>query len=267
MSKEPTISETANKIVEIDEGVRAVQGVVPRALHDMPDLVHHKGAKEVAVLTVAVREQAFTFKPVMEALQILASGDVDWSKQFLVAHELASAFGGPSFDWKKAPHRSYASFEDFYRRELEATWGEWEQLQHTYAQIIRGEITEGEARSQIEKRAQRAQQVDVEDQENMRPAGRPKIVDNKETVIHDYRPTGTSAAAFIRRLRKDAPAIHARVLAGELSPRAGMIEAGFRKKPASKKRSKVELVIAKIEKLTRPERRTVWEYQRKEFGK
>jgi hypothetical protein len=43
-------------------------------------------------------------------------------------------------------------------------------------------------------------------------------------------PTGTSAAAALRRLRKDRPDIHAEVLAGELSPHGGMIEVGFRKR-------------------------------------
>ena len=45
------------------------------------------------------------------------------------------------------------------------------------------------------------------------------------------RPSGNSRAAFLRRLRKDRPDIHGRVLAGELSAYAGMVEAGFRKKP------------------------------------
>ena len=45
------------------------------------------------------------------------------------------------------------------------------------------------------------------------------------------RCTRRRADSCLRRLRKDRPDIHARVLAGELSPHAGMIEAGFRKKP------------------------------------
>jgi hypothetical protein len=49
------------------------------------------------------------------------------------------------------------------------------------------------------------------------------------------RPSGNSRAAFLRRLRKDRPDIHARVLAGELSPHASMIEAGFRKQPVRNK--------------------------------
>ena len=44
------------------------------------------------------------------------------------------------------------------------------------------------------------------------------------------RPSGNSRLAFLWRLRKDRPDIHARVLAGELSLYAGMVEAGFRKR-------------------------------------
>lgn len=43
-------------------------------------------------------------------------------------------------------------------------------------------------------------------------------------------PTGNSAARALRKLRADAPEAHARVLAGELSPHAAMVEAGFRRK-------------------------------------
>jgi hypothetical protein len=61
---------------------------------------------------------------------------------------------------------------------------------------------------------------------------------NNESDIHtSERPSGTSAAAFIRRLRRDAPAIHARVLAGELTPHAGMVDAGFRKPRTRRGRS------------------------------
>lgn len=41
---------------------------------------------------------------------------------------------------------------------------------------------------------------------------------------------GTSSAYALRKLRTDAPELHARVLSKELSPHAAMIEAGFRRK-------------------------------------
>jgi hypothetical protein len=47
------------------------------------------------------------------------------------------------------------------------------------------------------------------------------------------RPAGTSQAQALRRLRKDAPELHAEVLAGHLSPHAAMVKAGFRRRTVS----------------------------------
>lgn len=47
------------------------------------------------------------------------------------------------------------------------------------------------------------------------------------------KPVGNMAAAGLRRLRKDRPDLHERVLAGEVSVNAACIEAGFRKKTDS----------------------------------
>jgi hypothetical protein len=57
--------------------------------------------------------------------------------------------------------------------------------------------------------------------------------------------SGNSRAAFLRRLRKDRPDIHARVIAGELMPHAGMIDAGFRKaRPAKPATTTISLEVA-----------------------
>jgi hypothetical protein len=87
------------------------------------------------------------------------------------------------------------------------------------------------------------QHLDAEDRANQRPAHRPKKSDdntNNDVISSGNRkrssPTGNSAAKALRTLRDKRPDIHARVLAGELSPRAGMIEAVFRKKRKSKRR-------------------------------
>ena len=74
--------------------------------------------------------------------------------------------------------------------------------------------------------------LDLVDQATRGETGRPK----KETVynIHDKdRPAGTSASAALRRLRSHAPDLHTEVLAGNLSPHAACIQAGFRKKTAT----------------------------------
>jgi hypothetical protein len=82
----------------------------------------------------------------------------------------------------------------------------------------------------------------------------PTTDDNTQTNINSrLSPTGTSRAAALRRLRKDRPDIHARVLAGELSPHAGMIEAGFRKR-AVNPLSALDQIRKLIPRLTAEER-------------
>lgn len=100
-------------------------------------------------------------------------------------------------------------------------------------------------------REKTAQKIEDQDRANLRPAG-PHIgrdVDNSESGINiSGRPTGTSRAAALRRLRKDRPDIHKRVLAGELSPHAGMIEAGFRKRAERRKLTPYEQIARLISK-------------------
>lgn len=69
--------------------------------------------------------------------------------------------------------------------------------------------------------------LDLLDRALQRRDGKPgvtvDIVNGKEV-----RPTGNSKEQALRRLRADAPELHQRVLAGELTPHAAMIKAGFR---------------------------------------
>ena len=51
--------------------------------------------------------------------------------------------------------------------------------------------------------------------------------------IMEVKPQGTSRAYSLRKLAADAPMLHTRVLAGELSPHAAMVEAGFRDRTIS----------------------------------
>jgi hypothetical protein len=51
------------------------------------------------------------------------------------------------------------------------------------------------------------------DRQKRRPPGRPKTVDNTEGDINGSRPTGTSAAAALRRLERQRPDLLDRVLA------------------------------------------------------
>jgi hypothetical protein len=90
------------------------------------------------------------------------------------------------------------------------------------------------ARTRV-KAARAAQKDDAADRQNLRPGHRPKkseTVYNGDRIVNTSgRPAGNTRAYALRRLREQRPDIHARVLTGELSPHAGMVEADFRKPP------------------------------------
>lgn len=227
-----------------------------------------EGAKEVAQLAAFRAVQEFAFEPIMDALNKLRTRKWDPEQPFLIADSV-------KFDWRTAPIRKYNSFEDFYHRELEATWGKWTDLQETYHLRISGQISEGEAQERVRNaRAAAMRAADEEDREKQRPAGRPKTVDSSEIDIHNFspravhpaaenglvRPAGTSADAALRRLRKDRPDLHARVLDGELSAHAAMIEAGFRKPGKSRRIPTLDKILKLVPLLTNSERVRLIEY-------
>ncbi|MDX2557647.1 hypothetical protein [Streptomyces stelliscabiei] len=72
-----------------------------------------------------------------------------------------------------------------------------------------------------------------------------------DPVSHsEATPTQTAA---LRRLQKDAPELHARVLAGELSAHAAMVQGGFRARTISVPVSKPESAARALRKNLKPE--------------
>ena len=73
--------------------------------------------------------------------------------------------------------------------------------------------------------------LDLIDQATVGKQGeRTDLVDIIHDVPKEERPSGTSAQRSLRRLRSSRPDLHAQVIAGEKSPHAAMVEAGFRKR-------------------------------------
>lgn len=74
--------------------------------------------------------------------------------------------------------------------------------------------------------------LDLLDKALQRPVGNPNMSTSSPILYNvqdkDLAPTGNTKARALRRLRVDAPELHQRVLAGELTPHAAMIKAGFR---------------------------------------
>ena len=87
--------------------------------------------------------------------------------------------------------------------------------------------------------------VDLLDRAVQNKPGRPTGTRNNVT----HYPEGNSRDKAIRRLRKDAPELHERVLAGELSPHRAMVQAGFRKEP-----TRIERMISEWNNATEDER-------------
>lgn len=96
------------------------------------------------------------------------------------------------------------------------------------------------------------------------PGERTELLDNGQDA-EGKAPPGNRQEAVLRRLRKDAPELHARVMNGELSAHAAMVQAGFRAKTVTvptarpetcartlKKNMNAEDVKALIELLSAP---------------
>lgn len=83
----------------------------------------------------------------------------------------------------------------------------------------------------------------------------------RDNITLDGNKRGTSRDGALRRLRKDRPDLHAKVLAKEMSANAAMIEAGFRKvkKPA-------EQIKTLWPKLSRKERRELLTWLQEQEG-
>jgi hypothetical protein len=93
--------------------------------------------------------------------------------------------------------------------------------------------------------------VDLLDRELAGRSGtRTDLVDNINEV---GRPDGTSRQQALRRLRKDAPELHADVLAGRLSAHAAMVQAGLRSRTISVPSDRPDRAAAALRRNMSPE--------------
>ena len=76
-------------------------------------------------------------------------------------------------------------------------------------------------------------------------------VDNINSCIE--RPTGTSEAATVRRLRKDRPDLHAQYLANQISANAAAVLAGFRPKTFTVRADRAESIVGTLRRQLDPE--------------
>lgn len=91
--------------------------------------------------------------------------------------------------------------------------------------------------------------LDLLDQALQNPHGGDHSKNDNITLA---QPNGTSEAAALRRLRKDAPELHAEVLAGRLTAHGAMVRAGFRPKTVSVPIGRPDAVAAALRKHMTP---------------
>lgn len=152
---------------------------------------------------------------------------------------------------------TFPDFKSYFEARMKRPFTLWFELERTHRFVtdFAPELID-ETWSEVQRqRAERNQALDAADQANTPQTPGPKSsVYIEDGCINRSRPSGTSAAAALRRLRKDRPDIHERVLAGELSPHAGMIEAGFRKKRPSKKLTPFDRAVRAVDVLSQADR-------------
>jgi hypothetical protein len=228
---DPTRTQVANKVYEVAQGVDAVG--YGRRIDDIPkDFARADGAREIAILTLTAASHDFELKPVMAALEKLAALD-DWSHSFFVAHVTNKR---PTFDWREAPMRKYKSFADFYQRELEHTFGTWENLQHTWNEVVKGKKTEQQARAEIAQQLAADPSVmplATKDQaKTLRAEGGKK--GGRGNLSSDTTKVNRGAEYLVRRLKRDHLEIAEALARGEFpSARAAAMAAGIVKPPTA----------------------------------
>lgn len=92
-----------------------------------------------------------------------------------------------------------------------------------------------------------AELLDLLDQALQNPVGRHQDSDNI-TVLDTAGGRGTSQQYALRKLRKDAPELHAEVLAGRLSAHAAMVKGGFRPRTFTVRRDRPDSIARALRK-------------------
>jgi hypothetical protein len=145
---------------------------------------------------------------------------------------------------------SYDSFAEYFEDRAKSPFERWAELESTYHYAR--DHAPGLMATAFSA-ASTMREADERDRENQRPVGvnqHSEGVDNVNTL----RPAGNTQAAALRRLRKDAPELHADVLAGRISPHAAMIKAGFRRHTMTIRADDPESAARTLSKLPRETR-------------
>lgn len=105
----------------------------------------------------------------------------------------------------------------------------------------------------FEDEAERAELLDLLDRAVQGKHGGDHSKPDVIRLARDPNQHGTSRDGALRKLRKDAPELHAEVIAGRLSAHAAMVQAGFRPKTISVPVSRPESAAAALRRHLAPD--------------
>ena len=136
---------------------------------------------------------------------------------------------------------TYPTFQAYWEAKTGKSFDAWAELEQTYTyccaykpEMIQGLYATAQKTALAAKnQAADAVQVPISGQHLPHDT-------NEKNVIRSEQ--GNTSTYAMRRLAKDRPDLHAQCLAGDLTAHAAMVQAGFRTRPPSRKRSQLAVL-------------------------
>ena len=126
----------------------------------------------------------------------------------------------------------FPDFKSYFEATMKLPISTWAELEGTY-RFVQDYAPELWGAAYSKARLESLRKLEEFDQETRRPVGTNQHSGGVDIVNTLGRPEGNSRQYALRRLRGPRPDLHSRVIAGELTPHAAMLEAGFRRRTLS----------------------------------
>lgn len=151
------------------------------------------------------------------------------------------------------------TFQAYWEATTGKSFEKWLELEQTYAFVCHFKPEMIHSLYSVAQKEKRAAENQAANDVKVRRKGRPENsnTNNKDVTIFSDPIRGNNPSYALRRLAKDRPDLHAQCLAGELTANAAMVEAGFRKRPPSRKTSLLTRIQRLWNKADTEERRTI----------
>jgi len=146
--------------------------------------------------------------------------------------------------------QAFPTFQAYWEKKTGKSFDQWFELEQTYKYVcvFKPELLKG--LYEMAKQAKRRQE-NVEDDARAKQVGPKHLhipldsdINEKDVTIREYDDRGNARTYALRRLAKDRPDLHAQCLEGTLTANAAMVQAGFRTKAPSRRKTALERLRA-----------------------